>query len=214
MEHSVTCMFCVVTRYILFLQSFQSKLSFSSKEIVALSCSWCKTAYHNKESCFNLQKIGEECNLGKLTKGEENWGVSTTCPAGFHGLMIFRLQAYITLWCLHAPAMAIWHRTDVWNLKALMRVYLTMCADSSCSGLLLRKILKSEFTLKCVETALRNPMDIMQRHILRRYVTPHLSPYCFISCPSRRGVCQPVSWLSLPALVWTTARRLEGFVGT
>jgi hypothetical protein len=51
--------------YIFVLQSFQSKLSFSSKEIVALSCSWCKTAYHNKESCFNLQKIGEECNLGK-----------------------------------------------------------------------------------------------------------------------------------------------------
>ncbi|XP_047003268.1 eye-specific diacylglycerol kinase isoform X1 [Schistocerca americana] len=45
-------------------KSFQSKLSFSSKEIVAISCSWCKTAYHNKESCFNLQKIGEECNLG------------------------------------------------------------------------------------------------------------------------------------------------------
>ncbi|XP_046665823.1 eye-specific diacylglycerol kinase isoform X2 [Homalodisca vitripennis] len=45
-------------------KSFQSKLSFSSKEIVALSCSWCKTAYHNKEACFNLQKIGEECNLG------------------------------------------------------------------------------------------------------------------------------------------------------
>ncbi|XP_054261005.1 eye-specific diacylglycerol kinase-like isoform X3 [Macrosteles quadrilineatus] len=45
-------------------KSFQSKLSFSSKEIVALSCSWCKTAYHNKESCFNLQKIGEECSLG------------------------------------------------------------------------------------------------------------------------------------------------------
>ncbi|KAL1460087.1 hypothetical protein WDU94_012026 [Cyamophila willieti] len=45
-------------------QSFQSKLSFSSKEIVALSCSWCKTAYHNKETCFNVQKIGEECNLG------------------------------------------------------------------------------------------------------------------------------------------------------
>lgn len=46
-------------------KSFQSKLSFSTKEIVALSCSWCKTAYHNKESCFNIQKIGEECTLGK-----------------------------------------------------------------------------------------------------------------------------------------------------
>ncbi|KAK6625681.1 hypothetical protein RUM43_005980 [Polyplax serrata] len=45
-------------------KSFQSKLSFSTKEIVALSCSWCKTAYHNKESCFNIQKIGEECTLG------------------------------------------------------------------------------------------------------------------------------------------------------
>nr|XP_022904249.1 eye-specific diacylglycerol kinase isoform X2 [Onthophagus taurus] len=45
-------------------KSFQSKLSFSSKEIVALSCSWCKVAYHNKESCFNIQRIGEECKLG------------------------------------------------------------------------------------------------------------------------------------------------------
>ncbi|KAJ8983903.1 hypothetical protein NQ317_006707, partial [Molorchus minor] len=45
-------------------KSFQSKLSFSSKEIVAISCSWCKAAYHNKESCFNIQRIGEECNLG------------------------------------------------------------------------------------------------------------------------------------------------------
>ncbi|XP_018574784.1 eye-specific diacylglycerol kinase isoform X2 [Anoplophora glabripennis] len=45
-------------------KSFQSKLSFSSKEIVAISCSWCKAAYHNKESCFNIQRIGEECRLG------------------------------------------------------------------------------------------------------------------------------------------------------
>ncbi|XP_052738065.1 eye-specific diacylglycerol kinase isoform X2 [Bicyclus anynana] len=45
-------------------RSVQAKLSFSSKEIVALSCSWCKDAYHNKESCFNLQRIGEECSLG------------------------------------------------------------------------------------------------------------------------------------------------------
>ncbi|KAJ3665035.1 hypothetical protein Zmor_000551 [Zophobas morio] len=45
-------------------KSFQSKLSFSSKEIVAISCSWCKAAYHNKETCFNIQRIGEECNLG------------------------------------------------------------------------------------------------------------------------------------------------------
>ncbi|XP_017891101.1 eye-specific diacylglycerol kinase isoform X2 [Ceratina calcarata] len=45
-------------------KSFQSKLSFSSKEIVAVSCSWCKLAYHNKEACFNVQKIGENCELG------------------------------------------------------------------------------------------------------------------------------------------------------
>ncbi|XP_050672620.1 eye-specific diacylglycerol kinase isoform X2 [Leptidea sinapis] len=44
--------------------SLQAKISFSSKEIVALSCSWCKDGYHNKESCFNIQRIGEECSLG------------------------------------------------------------------------------------------------------------------------------------------------------
>lgn len=45
-------------------KSFQSKLSFGSKEIVAISCTWCKTAYHNKESCFSMQRIGEQCDLG------------------------------------------------------------------------------------------------------------------------------------------------------
>lgn len=45
-------------------KSFQSKLSFSSKEMIAVSCSWCKTAYHNKEACFNAQKIHENCKLG------------------------------------------------------------------------------------------------------------------------------------------------------
>lgn len=47
-------------------QSLQAKLSFSSKEIVALSCAWCKLSYHNKESCFNPERIGEECVLGKF----------------------------------------------------------------------------------------------------------------------------------------------------
>lgn len=46
-------------------QSFQSKLSFGSKEIVAISCSWCKAAYHNKESCFNLDRLKEPCSLGE-----------------------------------------------------------------------------------------------------------------------------------------------------
>ncbi|CAL7945031.1 unnamed protein product [Xylocopa violacea] len=45
-------------------KSFQSKLSFTSKEIVAVSCSWCKLAYHNKEACFNVERIGENCELG------------------------------------------------------------------------------------------------------------------------------------------------------
>ncbi|CAG2106022.1 unnamed protein product [Medioppia subpectinata] len=45
-------------------KSFQSKLSFGNKEIVAISCSWCKTAFHNKENCFNIQRIGENCPLG------------------------------------------------------------------------------------------------------------------------------------------------------
>lgn len=31
---------------------------------MAVSCSWCKAAYHNKEACFNVQKIGENCELG------------------------------------------------------------------------------------------------------------------------------------------------------
>lgn len=46
----------------------QAKLSFSSKEIVALSCAWCKHAHHNKESCFNPELIGEECALGPHAK--------------------------------------------------------------------------------------------------------------------------------------------------
>ncbi|ROT65014.1 putative Diacylglycerol kinase zeta [Penaeus vannamei] len=45
-------------------KGFQSKLLFGSKEIVAISCSWCKSAYHNKESCFNMSKIEETCSLG------------------------------------------------------------------------------------------------------------------------------------------------------
>ncbi|KAH8408993.1 hypothetical protein KR009_004912, partial [Drosophila setifemur] len=44
-------------------QAVQSKL-FGSKEIVALSCAWCHEIYHNKETCFNQAKIGEECRLG------------------------------------------------------------------------------------------------------------------------------------------------------
>ncbi|KAA0724612.1 Diacylglycerol kinase zeta [Triplophysa tibetana] len=45
-------------------KGFQQKFSFHSKEIVAISCSWCKQAYHNKVSCFMMDKIDETCSLG------------------------------------------------------------------------------------------------------------------------------------------------------
>uniref|UniRef100_H2S4D1 Diacylglycerol kinase n=1 Tax=Takifugu rubripes TaxID=31033 RepID=H2S4D1_TAKRU len=45
-------------------KGFQQKFTFHSKEIVAISCSWCKQAYHNKMSCFMLQQIEEPCPIG------------------------------------------------------------------------------------------------------------------------------------------------------
>ncbi|XP_069376579.1 diacylglycerol kinase zeta isoform X15 [Paralichthys olivaceus] len=45
-------------------KGFQQKFAFHSKEIVAISCSWCKQAYHNKVSCFMLQQIEEDCPIG------------------------------------------------------------------------------------------------------------------------------------------------------
>uniref|UniRef100_A0A8C5QMS4 Diacylglycerol kinase n=1 Tax=Leptobrachium leishanense TaxID=445787 RepID=A0A8C5QMS4_9ANUR len=45
-------------------KGFQQKFAFHSKEIVAISCSWCKLAYHNKISCFMLHRIEEPCSLG------------------------------------------------------------------------------------------------------------------------------------------------------
>ncbi|XP_074853674.1 diacylglycerol kinase zeta isoform X3 [Carettochelys insculpta] len=45
-------------------KGFQQKFAFHSKEIVAISCSWCKQAYHSKVSCFMLQRIEEPCSLG------------------------------------------------------------------------------------------------------------------------------------------------------
>uniref|UniRef100_A0A4W5MJW5 Diacylglycerol kinase n=1 Tax=Hucho hucho TaxID=62062 RepID=A0A4W5MJW5_9TELE len=44
-------------------KSFQQKF-FHSKEIVAISCSWCKQAFHNKVTCFQLHQIEEPCSLG------------------------------------------------------------------------------------------------------------------------------------------------------
>ncbi|XP_076579268.1 diacylglycerol kinase zeta-like isoform X2 [Chaetodon auriga] len=45
-------------------KGFQQKFAFHSREIVAISCSWCKQAYHNKVSCFMLQQIEEPCPIG------------------------------------------------------------------------------------------------------------------------------------------------------
>uniref|UniRef100_A0A8D3D9Z6 Diacylglycerol kinase n=1 Tax=Scophthalmus maximus TaxID=52904 RepID=A0A8D3D9Z6_SCOMX len=45
-------------------KGFQQKFTFHSKEIVAISCSWCKQAYHNRVSCFMLQQIEEACPIG------------------------------------------------------------------------------------------------------------------------------------------------------
>ncbi|XP_073798856.1 diacylglycerol kinase zeta isoform X17 [Danio rerio] len=45
-------------------KGFQQKFSFHSKDIVAISCSWCKQAYHNKVNCFMMQRIDEPCSLG------------------------------------------------------------------------------------------------------------------------------------------------------
>ncbi|KAJ7998332.1 hypothetical protein DPEC_G00221600 [Dallia pectoralis] len=45
-------------------KGFQQKFSFHNKDIVAISCSWCKQAYHNKVSCFMMQQIEEPCLLG------------------------------------------------------------------------------------------------------------------------------------------------------
>ncbi|XP_072045698.1 diacylglycerol kinase zeta-like isoform X3 [Amphiura filiformis] len=44
-------------------KGFQQKL-FKQNDIIAISCSWCKVAYHNKVSCFMMQQIEEPCTLG------------------------------------------------------------------------------------------------------------------------------------------------------
>ena len=42
----------------------KSPFLFIQQEIIAISCSWCKVAYHNKVSCFTMQHIEEPCSLG------------------------------------------------------------------------------------------------------------------------------------------------------
>ncbi|KXJ08889.1 Diacylglycerol kinase zeta [Exaiptasia diaphana] len=45
-------------------KSFQHMLSFQNKDIISISCSWCKIAYHNKVECFSMRRIDELCELG------------------------------------------------------------------------------------------------------------------------------------------------------
>lgn len=45
-------------------KSFSPRFSFQSKEIVAISCSWCKIAYHLQ--CFPQESLEEECFMGAL----------------------------------------------------------------------------------------------------------------------------------------------------
>ncbi|XP_067946994.1 diacylglycerol kinase zeta-like isoform X2 [Watersipora subatra] len=39
----------------------------SSKDVVAICCSWCQSAYHSKASCFQMDQIEEECTLGEFS---------------------------------------------------------------------------------------------------------------------------------------------------
>ena len=46
-------------------KAFQSKLGFgSSKEVVGVSCSWCKYSYHHKDNCLKAKNADEKCDLG------------------------------------------------------------------------------------------------------------------------------------------------------
>uniref|UniRef100_A0AC34RPF1 DAGKc domain-containing protein n=2 Tax=Panagrolaimus sp. JU765 TaxID=591449 RepID=A0AC34RPF1_9BILA len=46
-------------------KSFQQKM-FRDKEVIAITCSWCKASYHNKRSCFSLHRFEEKCDRGLL----------------------------------------------------------------------------------------------------------------------------------------------------
>ncbi|KAI6193667.1 Diacylglycerol kinase [Aphelenchoides besseyi] len=35
-------------------------------EVIAVACSWCKRSYHNKRSCFSLDRFDEKCDRGLL----------------------------------------------------------------------------------------------------------------------------------------------------
>ncbi|XP_014279423.1 eye-specific diacylglycerol kinase isoform X2 [Halyomorpha halys] len=45
-------------------KSLQPKKLFSSKDLQVSTCSWCKTSFHNRDSCFNSEVMKGPCNLG------------------------------------------------------------------------------------------------------------------------------------------------------
>lgn len=49
-------------------KTFNSKLGFSGKEIVGISCSWCKYSYHNKNACASACDNDTSCDLGNHAK--------------------------------------------------------------------------------------------------------------------------------------------------
>ena len=50
-------------------KAFASKLGFSGgKEVVGISCSWCKYSYHNKNACAKACDNDDTCDLGIHSK--------------------------------------------------------------------------------------------------------------------------------------------------
>uniref|UniRef100_A0A914VPZ8 Diacylglycerol kinase n=1 Tax=Plectus sambesii TaxID=2011161 RepID=A0A914VPZ8_9BILA len=48
-------------------KSFQQRM-FREKEVIAIACSWCKQSYHNKPSCFTIERLDENCDRGVLSE--------------------------------------------------------------------------------------------------------------------------------------------------
>ncbi|VDK41858.1 unnamed protein product [Anisakis simplex] len=48
-------------------KSFQHRM-FRDKEVIAITCSWCKRSYHNKQGCFSAAYLEERCDRGVLSE--------------------------------------------------------------------------------------------------------------------------------------------------
>uniref|UniRef100_A0A0N4ZBI1 Diacylglycerol kinase n=1 Tax=Parastrongyloides trichosuri TaxID=131310 RepID=A0A0N4ZBI1_PARTI len=47
-------------------KSFQQK-RFRDKDIIAITCSWCKLTLHSKKPCFSMERLEEDCDFGTLS---------------------------------------------------------------------------------------------------------------------------------------------------